>query len=287
MCYHKSPPNIAPFPATYHPQISPYAEYMTFGRLPANASFPAAAKSLNTAATLFAGPGKASNSTPSVSVCIFCSPLILDTAKILPKLILYRQGDASFHLVIEGDMQTLSTQNAPKDGPVQGILFVPSLELNDPCNNITAPYIPANVTRYQDVSSHGYQTIGLAPWITSNCSKPFLDASSRVGTEALVFFLPVRDDAKPPPPDDPTWLLSGGTSLESDYPYPVYAIPGSAGVTLFEQLSRYPSNETFPQSQQNASSRGDGGYVRLYTFIDLGKATAVGHRCSRLWLMSD
>lgn len=50
--------------------------------------FPAAAKSLNTAATLFAGPGKASNSTASVSVCIFCLPLILDTNKILTKLIL-------------------------------------------------------------------------------------------------------------------------------------------------------------------------------------------------------
>ncbi|KAL4785353.1 hypothetical protein BJX76DRAFT_184635 [Aspergillus varians] len=221
--------------------------------------FTIAARSLNTAATLLGGPGSASNSTSSVN------------------------GSASFHFVLDDDIQTLSAQNAPKDGPIRGLLFVPSLNSHDPCNNITAPFMPTNVTRHQDVTPFGYQTIGLAPWITPNCSRSFLDSSRRVGTEALVFFLPASDDTKPPPPADSTWLLSGESSWETEYPYPVYAIPGPAGNTLMEQLSRYSGNETLYRGQENASvtsSQDERGDVRLFTLIDLEKT---GKKTSSIW----
>ncbi|KAL4918260.1 hypothetical protein BDW62DRAFT_66169 [Aspergillus aurantiobrunneus] len=206
---------------------------------------PTAARSLSTSTTLFAGPGSASNSTPSVN------------------------GSALFRLVLDGDVQTLSAENAPKNGPIKGLLFVPSLSRNDPCVNTTAPFIPANVTRHHDVTAFGYQIIGLAPWITPNCSQSFLDASSRIGTEALLFFLPASDNTKPPPPADPTWRLNGETSWENKNLYPVYAVPGSAGITLMEQLSWYSGNVTQPQSQQNVSAQGEGWDVRLFTLIDL------------------
>ncbi|EAA66540.1 hypothetical protein AN0441.2 [Aspergillus nidulans FGSC A4] len=191
--------------------------------------------SLTTAATLFAGPGKASNSTPSIN--------------------------------------TLSAQHAPKDGPIEGLLFVPSLNSHDPCNNITAPFIPANVTRHQDVTSFGYHTIGLAPWLTPNCSQSFLDAARRAGSEALMFFLPASDDTKPPPPADSTWLLHGESSWESENMYPVYAIPGPAGIALMKQLSWYSNNRTLPQDQSNefvALSESESWRVLLFSVIDLG-----------------
>ncbi|KAL4989525.1 hypothetical protein BDW68DRAFT_67842 [Aspergillus falconensis] len=208
---------------------------------------------------LFAGPGKASNSTPSIN------------------------GTAPFHFALNGNIQTLSAQNSPKDGPIEGLLFVPSLNSHDPCINATAPFIPANVTRHQDVTSFGYHTIGLAPWITPNCSESFLDASRSVGTEALVFFLPASDDTKPPPPADSTWLLHGGSSWESENTYPVYAIPGPAGIALMEQLSWYSNNRTLLQGQNNESaalSQSEWWNVRLFSVIDLEK---YGRKTPSIW----
>ncbi|KAL4751274.1 hypothetical protein BDW72DRAFT_174052 [Aspergillus terricola var. indicus] len=206
--------------------------------------------SLTTAATLFAGPGKASNSTPSIN------------------------GTAPFHFTLNGNIQPLSAQDAPKDGPIEGLLFVPSLSSHDPCNNITAPFIPANVTRHQDVSPFGYHTIGLAPWTTPNCSQSFLDAARRAGTEALVFFLPASDDTKPPPPADSTWLLHDGSAWESENMYPIYAIPGPAGIALMGQLSWYSNNRTLPQEQNTefvALSKNEPWKLQLFSVIDLEK----------------
>ncbi|KAL2821375.1 hypothetical protein BDW59DRAFT_164256 [Aspergillus cavernicola] len=217
-----------------------------------------AARSLTTAAALFAGPGRASNSTASVN------------------------GSATFHFVLDGNIQTLSDQNAPKEGSIKGLLFVPALNDDDDCRNITTPYIPANVTRHRDVAPFGYQAIGLAPWVTPGCSQSFLEASMRVGTEALVFFLPSSDD-KPPPADDSTWLLNDGHSWKSENLYPVYAIPGAAGTVLMEQLSRYSGNGTVSEGQQNgstASSQGDRWDIRLFTLIDLENS---GKRTPSIW----
>ncbi|KAL4993833.1 hypothetical protein BDV10DRAFT_16398 [Aspergillus recurvatus] len=217
------------------------------------------ASSLTTAATLFAGPGKASNSTSSIN------------------------GTAPFHFALDGNIQTLSAQNAPKDGTIEGLLFVPSLGSHDPCNNATASFIPANVTRHKDVAPFGYHTIGLAPWITPNCSQSFLDASRRVGTEALLFFLPATDNTKPPPPADSTWLLHGGSSWESENMYPVYAIPGPAGIALMEQLSWFSNNRTLPQGQNNESaalSQSESWNVRLFSVIDLEKN---GRKTPSIW----
>ncbi|RDW70615.1 uncharacterized protein DSM5745_08126 [Aspergillus mulundensis] len=212
--------------------------------------FLAAAKSFTTAATLFASPGKKINSTSPTN------------------------SSSPFHFVLDGDIQTLSAQNAPEDGPIKGLLFVPSLSSHDPCDNATAPFIPANVTRHHDVTPFTNQTTGIAPWITPNCSQSFLEASRRVGAEALVFFLPESDDTKPPPPADTTWLLSGSSSWESENMYPVYAIPGPAGLVLMEQLSWFSNNRTLPQDQINrteALSQNETWNLRLFSVIDLGE----------------
>ncbi|PTU23292.1 hypothetical protein P175DRAFT_0165850 [Aspergillus ochraceoroseus IBT 24754] len=209
------------------------------------------ARSLTTAATLFAGPGRASNSTASVN------------------------GSATFHIVLDGTIQTLSAENAPANGPIKGLLFVPTLESQDSCSDTTAPYIPANVTRLQDVASFGYQTIGLAPWVTPNCTLSFLSASQQAGSKALVFFLPSSEDSKPPAADDPTWFLGDGDEWNNIFQHPIYAIPGPAGSTLMEQLSWYSGNGTYPQNSSNSSitsSQNTEWDLRLFTVIDLEKA---------------
>ncbi|PKX89500.1 E3 ubiquitin-protein ligase RNF103 [Aspergillus novofumigatus IBT 16806] len=150
----------------------------------------------------------------------------------------------SLHVVLDGTIQTLSTQNAPDKGPVRGLLFVPSLNPQDPCNNATASLVPSNSTRHSHVAPLNFPNIGLAPWVSIDCTQSFLNASQQQGVEALIFFLPSTNDSKPPAPEDSIWNLGDDGAWKSRNNYPVYAIPGPAGETLMQQLSWYSDNAT-------------------------------------------
>ncbi|KAE8352932.1 hypothetical protein BDV28DRAFT_148538 [Aspergillus coremiiformis] len=206
---------------------------------------PAAAKSLTTAAALFAGPGRATNTTPSAS------------------------DIEAFHFVVDSAVQTLSSQDSSGNAPIRGLLFVPSLDADDPCNNLTAPLIPTNVTRYSDVERFRFPTIGLAPWVSAECAVSFLDASQRTGSNALVFFLPASNNSKPPPAEDPTWSLGDGGDWRNRNLPPVYAIPGLAGVTLMHQLAWTSGNTSHAQNGHNESTSVPGQPdIRLFSLID-------------------
>ncbi|RAL17585.1 RING-H2 finger protein [Aspergillus homomorphus CBS 101889] len=174
------------------------------------------AKSLTTfTEVFFANSGQATHATPSVN------------------------NSAAFSLKLDDTIQTLSRKSAPSKGPIEGFLFVPSLDTGDPCNNATAAYVPANVTRLEDITPLGNRKIGLAPWVNVECTRAFLNASQGDGTDALVFFQPNSDDSKPPPASDQIWSLGDEDDWKRTNEYPVYAIPGPAGVTLMERLSLY------------------------------------------------
>ncbi|KAE8323018.1 hypothetical protein BDV39DRAFT_144353 [Aspergillus sergii] len=206
---------------------------------------PAAAKSLTTAATLFPGPGRTTNTTSSAN------------------------DSASFRFVVDGTVRTLSSQSTPGNAPIRGLLFVPSLDVKDSCNNLTAPFIPPNVTRHSDVDRFRFQTIGLAPWVNAECAESFIDASQRVGSDALVFFLPASNNTKPPPAEDSTWSLRDGGDWKNRNILPVYAIPGPAGVTLMNQLAWYSGNTSHAYNSHNASASVTGrSDTRLLSLID-------------------
>lgn len=138
----------------------------------------------------------------------------------------------------------------PDDGLVSGLLFVPTLEPHDPCYDITASSVPPNVTRYEDVSDFGYSLVGLAPWVTAECSLSFLSAAQKVGTHAMVFFQPSDNETDiPPDSNDSRWATNDGDKWRMDNNYPVYAISGPAGATLINDLSWY-SNKT-PDSNRD------------------------------------
>ncbi|CAL5872988.1 uncharacterized protein PFLUO_LOCUS7257 [Penicillium psychrofluorescens] len=204
--------------------------------------------SQSTVATLFAGPGRASNDTPSVN------------------------DNVGFRFVLDNTVQTLSSYNAPKSGAISGLLFVPSLEPRDPCNSITLPWIPSNVTRHEDVWQFGYPILGLAPWVNDECTKSFLAASEKVGIQALIFFQPFSNETGlPPPPNDDLWNLNDRDAWKSDNHYPVYAIPGPAGETLMRELSWFSdggnmsnvSNSSHPFMDHHAEDS------RLFAMIDI------------------
>lgn len=127
---------------------------------------------------------------------------------------------------------------------------------------MTAPFITTNVTRQKDVSGVGFHTLGLAPWVSSSCTRSFLSFSQRAKIGALIFYRPDSDSmGLPPPAGDPTWNLGDQGKWRSQNQCPVLAIPGPAGVTLMRQLSLFSGNSAGSPSSA----------VRMFTVIDLGE----------------
>ncbi|TQB75378.1 hypothetical protein MPDQ_003066 [Monascus purpureus] len=171
------------------------------------------------------------------------------------------QGSFGFDLFLDGNVQTLSSNHAPQN-LISGLLFVPSLPADDPCNNMTAPFITTNVTRQKDVSGLEFHTLGLAPWVSSSCTLSFLSSAQRAKIGALIFYRPDSDSMGLPPPagdPNPTWNLGDQGKWRSQNQYPVLAIPGPAGVTLMRQLSLFSGNSAGSPSSA----------VRMFTVINL------------------
>ena len=151
-----------------------------------------------TAVTLFAGPGTLHCAPPlrNGNVRLF-NQLIQDL-----KLTVKKKGNIIFHYVVDGTVRTLTNANSGSQQLLKGLLYVPSLK--DPqhayCNDLAAPYIPANVTRRTDLPANADDIIGVAPWVSRKCTKAYLSASRQDSVQALIFYLPdSRDSAIPPP----------------------------------------------------------------------------------------
>lgn len=176
--------------------------------------------------------------------------------------------------MLDRTVQILSSNGLPESGTFSGLLFVPNLAPQDPCNSIISPFIPSNVTRHKDVADYGYPVIAFAPWVSPVCTQSFLAASREIGTEALVFFQPSSNETEIPPPlNDKRWDLNDGGQWTSQNDYPIYAIPGPAGVTLMQELAWISDGQT-----KNSSSNGSHASAeqqsdknqRLFTMIDTG-----------------
>jgi hypothetical protein len=125
-----------------------------------------------------------------------------------------------------------------------------------------------------------FPNIGLAPWVSIDCTKSFLNASRQEAVEALIFFLPSTNDSKPPAPEDSVWDLGDAGAWKTQNNYPVYAIPGPAGETLMRQLSWYSDNATLVRfdtgsnlNESSALAQDQHDIVRLFALIDYGKTT--------------
>ncbi|KAI1413194.1 hypothetical protein F5Y13DRAFT_161766 [Hypoxylon sp. FL1857] len=168
-----------------------------------------------------------------------------------------------------GNITTLSTTSvSTTNGVVQGLLYVPDLEENDPCQNTTAQYIPANVTRQVNLPTTNYNLIALAPWINVNCTKSFLASARTDPIRGMLVYLPDGDTSQPPDVDDEAWDLEDGGLWKTQNRYPVYAIPGASGNEMMRQLSLYSGDlSQVPFSSQIIStySPNPADYVRVWT----------------------
>lgn len=148
---------------------------------------------------------------------------------------------------------------------------MPDLQSSDPCTNLSAQYIPQNVTRQANLPPGQFPFVALAPWMTPNCTLSYLAAAQEAS--AFIFYLTDNRTGKPPPVNDETWKLNDGGSWKSDHAFPVYAIPSNVGRIMMRQLAVYSNNGSHGDLLTAAYSSSN--YSRLYTTIATNTQSAL------------
>lgn len=161
---------------------------------------------------------------------------------------------------------------------------MPTLSRSDPCINITAPYIPRNVTRKSDFPNYqdAVPLVTVAPWVSVDCTQSYLAAGRRDGVRAAIFFQPGNSSSIPPAPGDSSWSLNDGGQWKQTNQYPVYAIPSVMGDIVMKELGLYSGNMTdVPYGQDLVNMYDPRDFARLYTDIALGNG---GPQLPSLWV---
>ncbi|KAI4171371.1 MAG: hypothetical protein LQ343_004327 [Gyalolechia ehrenbergii] len=182
----------------------------------------------------------------------------------------------SYERTIHNGIRLLSgNTNGNKD--VEGFLYFPDFPEGSSCVEETSNYIPHNVTRRADVPDRfdNPSLVALAPWTSPNCVLSLLAAVQNIIT-AFIFYRPDDSIGMPPSVNDPVWNLSDGGSWKSKNRYPVYAIAGSFGSSIMDQLGLYSGalldapNGTVLQDPSDASYN-----ARMYALVELSERTSL------------
>ncbi|EON98304.1 putative ring finger domain-containing protein [Phaeoacremonium minimum UCRPA7] len=180
-------------------------------------------------------------------------------------------GQIAYSAHITENMTILSHKYAQTDnGIIQGLLYVPDLETNDPCNALSKAYIPSKVTRRADLPPTNYNLIAIAPWINPNCTQSYL-ASARVDPlRGFILYHPDNNTDKPPGANSEEWDLGDGGSWKVTNRYPIYAVSGVVGAEMMQQLHEYSGNVSQVPFGSNITALYDPDpmdYVRIWTEI--------------------
>lgn len=178
----------------------------------------------------------------------------------------------SFFDLLTFNLTTLSTSHANPSSDVEGLLYVPTLASNDPCNDNTAYTVPTNVTRLDALPPFPTAYVALAPFQNRTCALSYLaSAANTPNIEAFLFFLPGNSTDAPPSSDDPVWNLNTAAQYD-DYPYPIYVLPSFTGERLMDQSALYSKNMTdVPYGHNLTETYDPRDYVRLWVEVDTGK----------------
>lgn len=167
--------------------------------------------------------------------------------------------------------------NTDGNTDVEGFLYFPDLPDGSPCINETSRYIPQNVTRRADVPKRfdNPPLVALAPWTSPDCVLSLL-AGVQNTVSAFIFYLPDDSIGMPPPVNDPKWSLGDGGSWKTKNKYPVYAIAGSFGASIMDQLGLYSGALLDAPNGTVLQDHYDPRYnVRMYALIELVERTSL------------
>lgn len=183
----------------------------------------------------------------------------------------------SFTYLSSFDIRTLSSRSA-NSGDITGLLYIPDIAPDSPCRNTTAPYIPQNATRKENLPMTDYNLVAMAPWVTPECSLEYMEGARMDPITAFLFFLPGNDTDTPPAADSDRWDIPGSDNWKSRNGFPVYAINGQSGAVLMNASASYSGNMTdVPNGHLLTEFYDSRDYVRLWVDINTGKI--VHHSC--------
>lgn len=175
-----------------------------------------------------------------------------------------------------GVIRTLSSNNPSGFDIIQGLLYYPELDQEDPCYNETSPLIPSNVTTRAQIPLGNYPLISVAPWTSTECVQSYLQTMRFDNVRAGIFFQNDNSSDRPPAPSDHVWSLNDGGQWQTDNRFPVYAVPGMLGSFVLEQLAQYSGNMSqVPYGDELVQIYNPNDTVRLYTRMDVSSSSGI------------
>ncbi|KAH9906337.1 hypothetical protein F4778DRAFT_769436 [Xylariomycetidae sp. FL2044] len=180
-------------------------------------------------------------------------------------------GQLAYSEQLTDNITTLSSSYA-SSGILQGLLYVPDLKSDDPCQAMVNDYIPQNVTRRANLPATNYNLIALVPWISAGCMESFFNEARSDPLRGMLVYLPDGDSAQPPHESSSVWDIGDGDAWKTIDHYPVYAIPGASGAGMMRQLSLYSgdlSRVPFGQQINETYSPNPADYVRVWAELSV------------------
>lgn len=155
------------------------------------------------------------------------------------------------------------------------MLYVPDVP-ESACPNSTISMIPSNVTRIDDLPDSRLGPIAIAPWTSADCVQAYLSAMRAEAVNCAIFYRPDSGGGEPPAVNDAVWDLSDGGRWQNENQYPIYALPGTVGTFLLQQLALYSGNMTSaPNGESIALDFDDHDFVRLVAQIDVSGSSGI------------
>ncbi|RVX75574.1 hypothetical protein B0A52_00927 [Exophiala mesophila] len=181
-----------------------------------------------------------------------------------------------FSLRASGIVRTLSSNNPSGFDIIQGLLYYPELDRDDPCYNETRPLVPSNVTTRAQIPLGNYPLISVAPWTSVDCVQSYLEVMRFDNVRAGMFFQNDNSSDRPPAVNDHVWSLNDGGQWQNDNRFPVYALPGMFGSFILEQLAQYSGNMSqVPYGDELVQIYNPNDTVRLYTRMDVSSSNGI------------
>ncbi|EFX05461.1 ring finger domain protein [Grosmannia clavigera kw1407] len=171
-----------------------------------------------------------------------------------------------------------SKYTATENGVLQGLLYVPDLDSDDPCADYARQYVPDSAVRQSDLPATNYNLIAVAPWFNSSCTKAYLASAREDPLRAFLFYVPTGELASTPDSDSDIWDLGDGGSWKSENHYPIFAVSGSLGSEMMYQLGLYSGNITEVPNGDNISNLynpDSSDYIRIWTQLTVTTPTGL------------
>ncbi|ROW14270.1 hypothetical protein VPNG_04248 [Cytospora leucostoma] len=188
-------------------------------------------------------------------------------------------SDIAYSAEINDNITILSSKYAPtSNGIIQGLMYVPDLDSDDPCRELESAYVPSTAVRQSDLPPSDYNLIALVPWYNGSCTKSYLSAAAVDPIRAYITYKPDNTSGKPPDVNNEQWNLHDSGAWKTDSKFPIYAVSGLIGSSMMKQLSLYSGNVSSVPYGQNITalySPDADDYVRIWSQIHVSTANTL------------